>query len=347
MTDLDAMFEAHVRYELARCEGEAAAAALAEECAALVAWLDGVKLGEVAGEAALRAWLRRTLLEGPVSDELVAAVTQGLVAAHDFLGRDHTTVAELLPQPLFARAVEQTIGLEALRQEATHQIVYSSVYAALVANVLYQGIKAFILTENVFARKLPGAASLVRFGQNALNAAAPKLEQSIDRQLTAFIHANIQDALRESEKFLNRTLDAEMVRTLGDEIWRANAGQQMGDLSCYVKAGALPEMVQVVKEVWLHVRATPFCAALLDELGRELAAAWAERSAAALLAEAGVTAEELARLAAPWLERARRDGLLAQRIRARLAPFYTQYKECLEHSDAHEDGAQSPKTPIP
>lgn len=326
---LEAMLEAHVRYELARFEGEGPAAALREECAALFAWLAQVKLGDVLDEAALLAWLRRALVEGPVSDELVAAATQAALAGHAFLGRNHTTIGELLPQPLFARAVEQTTGLEALRQDATHQMVYSSVYALLVANVLYQGTKAFILTENIFARKLPGAASLVRFGQNALNAAAPKLEQSIDRQLTAFIRANIQEALHESEKFLNRTLDAEMIRKLGDEIWQANAGQQMGDISCYVKPAALPEMAAAMKEIWLHVRATPFFSALLDETARGLLAHYGEQDVAALLAQVGVSpqgaADELARLAGPWLARARADGLLEARIRARLAPFYAGY----------------------
>jgi hypothetical protein len=43
----------------------------------------------------------------------------------------------------------------------------------LISNVLYHGIKGFVLSENVFAQKIPGAASLLKLGQNAMSAASP------------------------------------------------------------------------------------------------------------------------------------------------------------------------------
>ena len=42
--------------------------------------------------------------------------------------------------------------------------------------MLYRGVKDYVLTENVLARRIPGASSIVRFGQRGLNTAAPGLE---------------------------------------------------------------------------------------------------------------------------------------------------------------------------
>jgi delta 1-pyrroline-5-carboxylate dehydrogenase len=69
---------------------------------------------------------------------------------------------------------------------------------------LLQFAEPRVLTENVIARKVPGASSLVRLGKRGLNAAVPQLEAGVDRQLKTFVQANVSDTLKDSRRYLDR-----------------------------------------------------------------------------------------------------------------------------------------------
>ncbi|MFZ1467094.1 MAG: hypothetical protein WAV60_23900, partial [Anaerolineae bacterium] len=204
----DDLLEAHVRFELERLREEKLPATLAEEVADVFAWLGHVRLHEVVSADQVVDWIGRNVIERPISPELVDEIRENVLFVHEFLTNDDARVASLLPRGVFDQLVDNIIGLEDLRREITHQVISSSVYGVLISNVLYRGIKAFVLTENALAKNIPGASSLLRMGQNALNAGAPTLGRSIDKQLLAFISANVQETILESETFLNTTLDA-------------------------------------------------------------------------------------------------------------------------------------------
>ncbi len=120
--------------------------------------------------------------------------------------------------------------MDGLRKAATTQIATSEVYSRLLSHVIYQGIKNYLQSENTITRKVPGASTLMRIGQNAINTAAPKLEKTIDRQLTAFVNANIQDSIRESKRYLDKVLDQELMVEVADEVWDTNAKSTVADL---------------------------------------------------------------------------------------------------------------------
>ena len=202
-------------------------------------------------------------------------------------------------------------------------------YSRLISNVLYHGIKNFLLTENVLARNIPGASSLVRLGKRSLNAASPKLEGGIDRQLIKFVNANIQDTIAESETFLNTALDPALMRKLGDEAWETNATTAVGDLAVYVDVDSLSAIVAVVEKFWLHYRETPLFTALVAAVVRHFFARYGEQDVRSFLEAMGIT-EDVARreasaLVTPWLEQARDSGYAEQRLRVRLGAFYAQY----------------------
>jgi hypothetical protein len=329
MTDRQAMLDAHVRFELDRWTGEGLRAMLAEEVEALFTWLGATRLNEFVSSAQLLAWVRQALVEPPVTPETLASLRESVHVAYEFLQEDVTPLGALLPRPLFDQIVAGASGMEGLRHEITHQIVNSSVYTMLISNVLYHGIKGFVLTENRLAQKIPGATSLLKFGQSALNAASPQTEKQIDSQLIRFIHDNIQETLRESERFLNGKLDEEELRKVADEVWATNAPAPVAQFAGHVHGGAIDAFVALAVDGWLHLRATPFFADLLEQIVHNLYLQHGKKPLATLLAELGITQEAAVAavypLAAAWAEQALRDGYLEARIRSRLAAFYASY----------------------
>lgn len=325
----DDLLEAHVRFELERLRGEKLAATLAEEVADVFAWLGRVRLHEVVSADQVVDWIGRNVIERPISPELVDEIRENVLFVHEFLTNDDAHVASLLPRGVFDQFVDNIIGLEDLRREITHQVISSSVYGVLISNVLYRGIKAFVLTENALAKNIPGASSLLRMGQNALNAGAPTLGKSIDKQLLAFISANVQETIRESETFLNTTLDARLMRKWSNEVWAANADKEMAELADFTDAASLETTVQIAVDFWLHFRATPLFAELMAGLVRNFFRVHGEKDVRAWLAAMGVTqaivTHEVTLLAAPVVETALRSGYAEKHIRRRLDAFYRAY----------------------
>ena len=157
MIDKQELLDAHVAFELRRWQAEALRRLITEEVEALYAWLATVRLNDVVQPAPVIAFFRRTVVELPISPEAVDSIRESVQVVFELLREDATPIEAIAPRVLYDRVVESAIGMEALRREVTHQVVTSPVYTTLLSNVLYQGIKGYVLSENAISRKIPGA----------------------------------------------------------------------------------------------------------------------------------------------------------------------------------------------
>jgi len=120
-----------------------------------------------------------------------------------------------------------------------------------------------------------------------------------------------------------------MMESVAGEVWASNVKKTISALSGGIDPAAAAEVVEVVKEFWLHFRATPFFLDLVEQIVRTFFLRNGKKSLRALLNEQGVTAETLAdeiySAAAPAVAAAHRHGALEASIRRRLAGFYDSY----------------------
>ncbi|HQR26064.1 MAG TPA: hypothetical protein PLP61_03395 [Nocardioides sp.] len=326
MTDWNAVLEAHVRFELTRWSAASLQDTVREEAEALLGWLGTVRLAElVPPEEATRA--AAALAEDlALTDELLEVAAVAVAAAHARLRHEGLTVAALVTKEDYDAMVDVVVRMDAVRRGAIDAVTESEAYSGLVARVLYHGVKAFVLTENVVARKIPGASSLVRLGQRGLSSAAPGLEANLDRQLTAFVRANIADTLRDGRRYLEESLDETMLRAMADEVWQEWSRGTVASLAEPLEATDLADLVRASSPVLRRLRD----AGLLGELAaRAVDEVWelhGDRPVAELLQELGLDARHLADTALlllpPLAEHALARGFLEARIRARLEPFY-------------------------
>lgn len=326
---LNSMLDAHVKFELDRWSGDRLVSTLGEEVAALFEWLGTVPLGEVVTPELAGVWITKYAVEIPLTDEAVALAGALARSAHAAALDSDTTVREVLPREVFDDLAAVGIGMKGVRTAITDQVTTSEVYSRLIAHVLYHGIKNYLLTESVIARKVPGASSLMKLGQSALSSAAPNLEKNIDRQLTSFVNSNIQDSIRESRHYLDTVLDEELLGAVADEVWKTNADSTLAEAASLVPAESLEALVESGRAAWLHLRSTPVFTDIASQVAADFLTSQGDRTIGELLASAGVTpqlATELAsQAAAPFIARAVHDGYLEARIRARLGEFYASY----------------------
>jgi hypothetical protein len=324
-----AMFEAHVQFELSRFTGTAFEAAVRDEVHSAFTWLDKTHLADIATADRVSEVVCRLAVDLPVTEELRETVADAAAAIHTGLRAQDDTVGDVIQPEALDRMVAVGVGMHQLHEEILEQITENSVYARLVAHVVYHGIKSYVLTENVVARKVPGASSLVRLGQKGLSSAAPKLEQNIDAQLISFVNANIADTVRDSRRYLGAMLDEEVLLSVATEVRSSNTNRTVASAAELVSETHVRELADAGVDLWLHLRTTPLFARMVRIVVEDIFERYGDRTVASLLADAGVSREVVARelvaVAGPVVGHAVDSGYLEERIRSRLAAFYDSY----------------------
>ncbi|GAA3601393.1 hypothetical protein GCM10022199_01040 [Marihabitans asiaticum] len=334
MTDPAQLLEAHVAFEMARWTGDRLDESVAEHAGAVRRWLDGVTAAEVAPAEATAGTLGRVVAGLDLSDALLEAVADVVAAGHEVLTTFDAPVGEIVDGDDYDALVGLLADDRSVRDAVIAAVTASKGYRKLVSHVLYQGVKGYLLTENVVARKLPGASTLVKFGQKTMSAAAPNLEASVDRRITAFVEANLSETLRESRRYLEATLTPELLTEMADEVWTTLADRPVGEIVGVADPEGTREVVVALGPVVRRWRDEGVIAEVVESVAVEALKEHADRSVGELLEEWGVELEtvvaDAVELLRPSLEYAHASGFLEERIRAHLEPFYSSLPSILE-----------------
>lgn len=329
MSEAQKILDAHVEFEVARWSGESRDEQLTEEVGEFFGWLGTVRLNQLFTSAEIVEWCTKYSQQYDVTDELLKMIGAAARSAYVVASKSDVRLGDLVPEASYDQAATAVIGMEELREAITTQVTTSEVYSRLMSHVVYQGIKNYLAAENVIARKVPGASTLMKMGQSAISTAAPKLEGAVDKQLTAFVNANIQDNIRESKRYMDKILDKKVLSAVSDEVWDTNAKSTVAELANLVPVDAVDEFTRSGRQAWLHVRTNEFLAAVLTRVIDDFLKQHGKRKVAEILADAGVTPElatdVVIDLTGPVIDKAVVDGYFEARIRARLAPFYADY----------------------
>ena len=305
------MLDAHVAFEVAAWT-DSLIDTLGTQAATVFAWLDSVSVGSVFSDSDLDAVISAL----PVPD-----LTPSVLAAHAAALHDETPFDDLVRREDYDRVAQAIAAMTDLQESLVEQVTSSEVYADLISHVLFHGIRNYVMTESPIAR-VPGASSLMRMGQSAFDTAVPRLSKGIERQLTAFVSANLQDSLRESRQYLSTVVDEEAMGEIADEIWANNSDSPVSEAAALIPEETLTTTLAAAQDAWAHLLTTPSFRYLLQSV----LDANASRPVGELLAEAGITPEILVSQARPWILRAADDGLVEELIRERLTAFYTTYE---------------------
>jgi len=320
------MLAEHVRFELARWQGENLPTSVQEESDALFAWLETVSVGDLLPAAETAAAVAAIVEQVPAGDEAVAFVVEALLAARASLRASDAVVFDAVAAGDLHELVDLLSGMDELRGRVLGAVTDNPAYHEFVAHVLYHGVKAFVLSENVFARRVPGAQSLIKLGQRGLNTAAPGLEANVDRQLRRFVQGQIGDTLSDSKRYLDQTLTGESAHELLDTILGDLGPRRLGELAAALDAEDLAELTEQAAPIVRRALRTGLVGRLLAPAIERVLTAYADCDAAAVLADLGVDREtlpgQLTSVLRPAVEHAHATGFLEERLRARLAAFY-------------------------
>lgn len=326
MTDPHALLEAHVTFELARWSGERLDETVREQVAAVREWLEATPLSAVAPAEEVAATAGRIAGGLVLTDEVIAAVAEGIASGQAALAEHPATVGEVVDVADYEAIVDLVAGQESVRSAAITAVTASKGYRKLVSHVLYQGVKGYLLTENVFARKVPGASTLVRLGQRTMSTAAPNLGDGLDRTLTAFVEANLSETLKESRRYLEATLTVDLIGEMAEEVWATVADRPVGELVGVVDPDDTFALAVAVAPLLRRWRDEGVLAQVVESVALAELTRYEDWTVGELLDEWGIdvasAAGDVVELLRPALEHAHESGFLEARVRAQLEPFY-------------------------
>lgn len=320
------MREAHVRFELDHWRGERLEATLREEVQALVDWLDTVAVADVlpAGETA--GLIAGMLGDIEVTEELVGVVVEVLLASMAAVTDSEATVTDVVEREDVHDFVRVAVEMPELRTRVIEALTDNPAYHQLVAHVLYHGVKAFVLSENIVARKVPGAQSLIKFGQRSLNTAVPGLEEGVDRRLQRFVQGQIGETLTDSKRFIEHYFTSGQSREFVDAAFTSLSASRLGEVGNVVSEDEAKSLARAMRPIAEQVLRSGLLGRLAEPTIERVLTSYGSRTVATLLDGLGLDREAMtARFIDAWRPLASHGveaGYLEGRLRARLDAFY-------------------------
>ena len=325
MDQADKLLEAHIAFELKRWTSSKMTKELEPLLDGLWAWLENTHVSamleaDTAVDTALR-WLDDWYLPDTLT-VLVGSIAKRLV---QLPVNTETRIGDVVDDELYEAGVELIVDMDQLRENLIKQATESPLYAMLISNVLYSGIRDYLSSSSGAVQKVPGMGSLLSKGSAALNKRMPGLESAIEDRLRNFIRGNTEKSIRNSQQFLLDALGPEQIRELSDEIWR-DAKDARLSVSDMVSDEDIDRLASFGLQVWHELRQTEYIQELVREGIQGFYEVYGSQSLAELLKHLGLDREtldtEIRTLAPDLLKHARDTGLLENALRLQLEPFY-------------------------
>lgn len=335
------LLELHLQQELASLRGERFVQDVREEVAALMGLLGRTRLKDWVSPDQIMGVIRRNVIELKISGGITELA--GDMANQVFRSKVHRSarLSDIMNARQFEEFVEKIISLKAHRQRVLRRILAHPVYAELISDLLYEGIRHYLSRHSMLSDQVPGMGSALKFGRRMMDRMAPNL----DSHVKAFIAKNARRFVQRSETFLNETLSDEALKETIMDFWDVIENKTLKEFQRGMDELDLSEFVVLIYEFWLRFRTTDYferaCRVVVEGIyekyGSEPVTVWLE--------DMGVSQDmilaEVEALAPPALELLHRTGYLEQRLRHRLEGFYASEEVARLLASGAEEPADS------
>ena len=318
MSQVEALLEAHVQFELAQWTDDLAAN-IEQETEAFFSWASHTPLNKLTTAKRVKGVAKRLVVEMPLPDsiaELVGGIAAHLVALP--VNRE-TKLGDIVDQSLLDDSVEQILALSELRDAIIAGSIESPIFTMVVSDILYNGIRDYLAAGT---EQLGAVSGLLSKGAGAIG---KRLDGQVEKRLRGYIENNAHNIARQSKAFLQTALTEDRLRELADEVWEAieHAHLSVADV---LQEEELHSMAAYGQRFWKSLRQTQYFQALLNEGIDAFFKTQGKRKIAAVLADVGVDEAmikaEAAVLLPPLIKALLDTGYLEALLRRRLSAFY-------------------------
>lgn len=322
----EALLEAHVAWLVARWDSEGLEDDVGRRLDAALAVADQLKLEDV---VTLRS-IQQTAI-GYASDMTLGGAIPALVgdiatALYEHPVHEKTRLEQLMPDKQFEELLDKVLELRELREAVVHESVSNPIFANLITELLYSGVRDYVATSTKFAGRLPGAKSAMKFGKAFVDRARPELGNSLEDGIKTYVNKNTQTSLNASERYLLDAFESDEFRQVVLDLWDENKHLSVASVRDFAGQLDIEELFVIGYEYWQHLRQTPLYQQLIESGIEVFYDTYRKTPLTEILEDIGVTRDMMVRDAMRFLPKIvralRKKGLLESAIRQQLEDFY-------------------------
>ncbi|HMV41937.1 MAG TPA: hypothetical protein PK079_03405 [Leptospiraceae bacterium] len=263
MSQIEKLLAAHIEYEVSAWKGEKLKSNLQIEVESLYDTIVEINFNDLIDKNYILDSAKNYLQSREIQKELENLAQNLSESTYQTIQNSKEPLTSLLTKSIFEESMNMGLSMTELRKDVVHNIINSPVYTKMISSVLYNAIAEFIGGENSIAKNVPVASSLFKLGQDFLGN-IPGMQANIEKNVTAFIQANLQNSLKQSEKLLNQELDAKTSKELTDELWNFISKKEVADLQHYANKNDIKKILSIAKSELEFIKASPLLIQILE-----------------------------------------------------------------------------------
>jgi hypothetical protein len=320
------LLEAHTRHVMKQLSGAALTELLDTETSIFFDWLAARPVTALADEVRVRDFLLRNVFELTPSDRLLAQIGTLATRALKSPFNANTTLEELLNAREYDAIVDRLITLEDARRDIIRAVMQNPAVTQLISDLVYNGVKNYLVEDGGLAKKVPGMSSLMKMGKGMMERMG-SLDAALESTLKGYVKRNTRSTMEMSERLVEHALETPKLKTISRQFWQEIKSLPLERVTRHVREADVTDVVAIGNTLWNHFRQTTYARGILSELVHTWFEKWGNDPASTVLESIGLDSGrlqgEVKLLLAPLLPELEKSGHLEARVRAHLEVFYS------------------------
>lgn len=324
------LLEAQVAFHTAQLTGRGFRKLVKEEIDNFYAVGKDLKLQEMVSADQIRQTARKYAIEMPIPAVIPELIGEIADHIYNHPSHDRNTFADLIDDREVREILDVILEMKALRQRIISEIGGSRLTVNLISDMLYRGIRGFVLEGTNMASTIPGASSMMKLGKSMMNKAAPGLEKGAETSIKKYISHNTRQIIQATERRLEKSIEKGELEKAVLNFWDEIKDEQVATLRRYVAEEEIEDIMVTGLEFWKQFRKTRYLNAMIDAGIDFFFEKYGDSSLVELLEELGITPDmvldDAMHYAPSIIKDLKKRGILQDTLRRRLAPFYADEK---------------------
>ncbi|MDI1301841.1 MAG: hypothetical protein PSX71_08055 [bacterium] len=320
-----ALLDAHIRHVMKQLSGTALGDLLDEETAGFWDWLASRPVKSVVDEVRVRDFLLRNVFEVTPDERLLTQISTIATRALKSPLNGQTKLEELLNAREYDLIVDRLIELEDVRRQIVHAVMQNPSVTQLISDLVYNGVKNYLMEDGGLAKKVPGMSSLMKIGKGVMDRMG-SLDTALENALKSYVKRNTRATMEMSERLVEHALETPKLKAVSRQFWQQVKTLPLDRATRYVKGDDVDDVVVIGNTLWNHFRQTPYARELLNELVHAWFEQWGNDPAITALQSLGLDKERLQhetrQVLTPVIGELEKSGHLETRVKGHLQAFY-------------------------
>lgn len=321
-----ALLDAQVAYTLSRLTAEDLSVTLEQELDLILANAPLLTLNDCVNAQMIKETVHRYAIELDLGAGVFDIIGDIARRVHGHHIHQQTTLNDILADRHFEQILDKILELDSIRDYVVKELVINPVYAGLASDVVYYGLRDYLLSQMVGGKKRAQKVGAVfSKAKDLVNRLPQGLEEAIEDSLRVYINQSIRHIIAESQSFLTH-IDQDKLRNGLLDIWDDVKQQPISTYQQLLTSLDVEELCVLSYEFWRDFRNTTYFKVLIDAGIDAFFQRYGDVTLDELLEEVGIKRDMLLadalRFAPPVLKKLNEKALLEPFVRRHLQDFY-------------------------